>query len=176
MPKVIHGARKRSLTPQGYWNSPIAGIVHYQSGYEWRLMEWLDEHNICWKKCTEHFKYVSEIDNKVHQYTPDLIIETTNDTYYIEIKGAIRASDPSKFRGFPNDKNLVLLSYKELHNDFGLDIKDYSTFKIDSHQWPYKILKKIPDYQSKGVIDEELKKKLSPNKLYKDIGLKDYKR
>ena len=134
-------------------------------------MEWLDDHNIQWKKCDEHFTYISPLDNKKHRYTPDFVIEDDKgEEFYIEVKGALRGNDPAKFEAFPNDKNLVLLSYKELHDDLKIDVKDPTQNTVkDPTKWPYTILSKIPDWNTKGILTEELKKKVSPNKLYSSI-------
>lgn len=170
MPKINKGTKKRGITPQGWWESPIAGIVHYQSGYEWRFMDWMDNHNIQWSKCKEKFEYISPHDQKIHTYTPDFIVEVDGEKYYIETKGALRVSDPAKFAAFPNDKKLVLLSYKELHDDLHIEgIKDYSKYEHNPNAWPYKILVQIPDWLDRGTLTEELQAKVSAREFLDKI-------
>ena len=112
------------LTPQGWWDSPIAGKVHFQSKYEKLFCEFLDTKGLNWRKNKERFPYISPFDGKQHSYIPDFIVYTSSgEKIYIEVKGMVRKADPAKFEAFPKGEILVLLGYKELKN-LGLDVKD----------------------------------------------------
>ena len=142
------------LTPQGWWDSPIAGKVHFQSSYERKFCAWLDEHKFNWRKNKERFPYISPFDGKQHNYIPDFVIlDNTVHQYpylYIEVKGMVRKADPAKFEAFPEDKKLVLLGYEELKG-LGLDVWDPMTaFKskepLREDQWPRLILNRFMTY------------------------------
>lgn len=163
------------LTPQGWWNSPIAGKVHFQSKYEKLFCEFLDNGNFDWRKNKERFPYISPFDGKQHNYIPDFIVySATGEKIYIEVKGMVRKADPAKFEAFPKDKKLVLLGYEELKK-LGLDVKDpMEAFrnpdgtekKLDPNKWPYKLLQNMPDFQEKGELTEELKQKVDPKPFF----------
>lgn len=165
------------LTPQGWWESPIAGKVHFQSSYERKFCGFLDEQKLNWRKNKERFPYTSPFDGKVHNYTPDFVIvdEQGQPILYIEVKGMVRKADPAKFEAFPRDKKLVLLGYDELKNHLGLDVKDPMEYfrnpdgtekKLDPNKWPYKLLQNMPDFQERGELTEELKDRLDPRQFY----------
>lgn len=180
MPEIKHEKKKRSmLTPQGWWESPIAGKVHFQSKYEKLFCEFLDNKGLNWRKNKERFPYISPFDGKQHSYIPDFVIlDNTIHQYpylYIEVKGMVRKADPAKFEAFPEDKKLVLLGYEELKS-LGLDVKDPMEYfrnpdgtekKLDPTRWPYKLLQNMPDFWERGVLTEELKKKVDPEKFFK---------
>ena len=173
MPEIKHEKKKRSmLTPQGWWESPIAGKVHFQSKYEKLFCEYLDNNHYNWRKNKERFPYTSPFDNKVHNYIPDFVIVDENEKpqIYIEVKGMVRKADPAKFEAFPEGKKLVLLGYNELKS-LGLDVKDPMEYfknpdgtekKLDPDKWPYKLLQNMPDFQERGELTEELQKKVDP--------------
>lgn len=177
MPEIKHKKKKKSmLTPQGWWDSPIAGKVHFQSSYERKFCAWLDEHGLNWRKNKERFPYVSPFDGKQHNYIPDFVIVGRVDegyeepVMYIEVKGMVRKADPAKFEAFPEGKTLVLLGYNELKS-LGLDVKDPVEYfrnpdgtekKLDPDKWPYKLLQNMPDFQERGELTEELQKKVDP--------------
>lgn len=179
MPEIKHEKKKRSmLTPQGWWDSPIAGKVHFQSKYEKLFCEFLDSHKLNWRKNKERFPYISPFDGKQHNYIPDFVIlDNTIHQYpylYIEVKGMIRKADPAKFEAFPEGKKLVLLGYEELKS-LGLDVKDPMEYfrnpdgtekKLEPDRWPYKLLQNMPDFQERGELTEELKKKVDPKPFY----------
>lgn len=177
MPEIKHQKKKRSmLTPQGWWESPIAGKVHFQSSYEKKFCAWLDEHKFNWRKNKERFPYISPFDGKQHNYVPDFVIVSQQEVplIYIEVKGMVRKADPAKFEAFPEDKKLILLGYEELKS-LGLDVKDPIEYfrnpdgtekKLDPTRWPYKLLQNMPDFWERGVLTEELKKKVNPKPFY----------
>lgn len=114
--------------------------------------------------------YAAHVFDEAVQLKDFVIEDDKGEEFYIEVKGALRGNDPAKFEAFPNDKNLVLLSYKELHDDLKIDVKDPTQNTVkDPTKWPYTILSKIPDWNTKGILTEELKEKVSPNKLYLSI-------
>ena len=178
MPEIKHQKKKRTmLTPQGWWDSPIAGKVHFQSSYERKFCRFLDEKKLNWRKNKERFPYISPFDGKTHNYVPDFVIvdEQECPVLYIEVKGMVRKADPAKFEAFPRDKKLVLLGYDELKNHLGLDVKDPMEYfrnpdgtekKLDPNKWPYKLLQNMPDFQEKGELTEELKSRLDPRQFY----------
>lgn len=165
MPEIKHKKKKRSmLTPQGWWDSPIAGKVHFQSKYEKLFCEYLDNNHCNWRKNKERFPYTSPFDNKVHNYIPDFVIVDSEEKpqIYIEVKGMVRKADPAKFEAFPKDKTLVLLGYEELKG-LGLDVWDpmeMNNKPLKEGQWPYKLLQNMPDFWERGELTEELKQKV----------------
>lgn len=172
MPEIKHKKKKRSmLTPQGWWDSPIAGKVHFQSKYEKLFCEFLDNNKLNWRKNKERFPYISPFDSRQHSYIPDFIVFTSSgEKIYIEVKGMVRKADPAKFEAFPEDKKLVLLGYEELKG-LGLDVWDPMTaFRneepLREDQWPYKLLQNMPDFWERGELTEELKKKVDPKPFY----------
>lgn len=177
MPEIKHKKKKRSmLTPQGWWDSPIAGKVHFKSSYERKFCEWLDRQGLNWRQAKERFPYVSPIDGKQHKYIPDFVIVDSREVplLYIEVKGMVRRLDPVKFAAFPEDKQLVLLGYRELKS-LGLDVKDPMEYfrnpdgtekKLDPNKWPYKLLQNMPDFSERGELTEELKRKVSAEKFF----------
>ena len=153
------------LTPQGWWESPIAGKVRFQSKYEKLWCEFADNNNLNWSKNKERFEYTSPFDGKQHKYIPDFIVEDDKgNKLYIEIKGMVRKADPAKFEAFPEDKRLVLLGYPEL-KQLGLPVVDpleaYKGREVKPDQWPYKLLQNMPDFLEKGELTEEVKQKVS---------------
>lgn len=160
--------RKRGLTPQGWYVSPIAGRVHYQSRYEQKFMEWMDAHQIDWVKCKERFPYIAS-DGKIHKYNPDFYLPFHG--LYVEVKGMIRLNDPLKFKAFPENKKLVLLGFQELLK-LGLDVKDPTVGKLKElkpGQWPYNLLQQMPDFLKAGEMTEELKKKVDSSIFFEYI-------
>ena len=149
---------RRTFTPQGWYESPIAGKVHYQSGYEKKFMAWLDSHNFNWCKCKEKFPYV-DVNGKTRRYNPDIYLPDHD--LYVEVKGMIRMNDPLKFQAFPEDKRLVLLGAEEL-TSLGLEVFDPGKVsRAPGNHWPNKILDQIPDYNQVGELSPELKERLS---------------
>lgn len=39
--------------------------------------------------------------------------------------------------------------------------------KLDPNKWPYKLLQNMPDFQERGELTEELKKKVDPKPFYR---------
>ena len=158
-----------SFTPQGWYESIIAGRVHYQSSYEHKFMIWLDDRKINWIKCKEKFPYIRS-DGKKHNYNPDIYLPDFD--LYLEVKGMVRKNDPAKFEAFPNDKQLCLLGYDELTK---LGLKVFNPFElskpIDKTKWPYNILNQIDDYDNVGILSDTLKQKVSADKFFKKLQL-----
>lgn len=171
MPEIKHKKKKKSmLTPQGWWDSPIAGKVHFQSSYEKKFCEWLDSHNVVWKKNKDRFTYTSPLDNKEHKYVPDFQVKLGEEWVYVETKGMVRIADPAKFEAFPEDKKLVLLGYEELKS-LGIEgLFDPMSIpkmkgELKPDQWPYKLLQNMPDFAERGELSESLKAKVSAKKF-----------
>lgn len=155
--------RKRgTICSGGWWQSSVTGgVVHYQSTYEREFMRLLDDHNILWKRNTKRFPYL--LDDKKHNYIPDFYLPEAN--IYVETKGFIRKADPIKFEAFPEDQTLVLLEYQDLL-DLGCNVKPVPIIKDGEDKWPMRILKsKGDDWHERGVLTEELKKKVSKEPL-----------
>lgn len=178
MENITTNKKRHTLTPHGYHESPIAGKVFWASKYEKLFCEFLDNNKLNWRKNKERFPYISPFDGKQHNYIPDFVIlDNTVHHYpylYIEVKGMIRKADPAKFEAFPEDKKLVLLGYEELKS-LGLDVKDPMEYfrnpdgtekKLEPDRWPYKLLQNMPDFQERGELTEELKKKVDPKPFY----------
>ena len=160
--------KRRSFTPQGWYESKIAGKVHYQSGYEKKFMLWLDENNINWVKCKEKFPYVKD-DGKTHHYNPDIYLPDFD--LYLEVKGLIRKNDPAKFEAFPADKKLCLLGYDEL-TKLGLKVFNPSgELRPKPNQWPFKILAQIDDFSQRGEMSAELKEKVDSKKFFAALNI-----
>lgn len=150
--------RTKRLTPQGWYKSPIAGKVHYQSNYEKSFMEYLDKKKFNWNKCKERFPYIGA-DEQPHTYNPDFYLPDYD--LYVEVKGRIRVNDPYKFAAFPQDKKLVLVDADAL---MALGIKCFvppDLSKVDTTKWPYVMLSKIPDYAAPGELSKELRARLT---------------
>lgn len=154
--------RRNGFTPQGWYESTIAGKVHYQSSYEHKFMIWLDEKGVNWTKCKEKFPYVKD-DGKKHNYNPDIYLPDYD--LYLEVKGMVRKNDPAKFEAFPDTKRLALLGYDELTR-LGISVFNPADVKIDPSKWPYKILSQISDFSERGFLTEELKQKVSADKFF----------
>ena len=151
--------KRRCLTPQGNYVSPIAGEVHYQSSYERKFMQYLDSKNFNWIRCKERFPYLDG-EGKKHTYNPDIYLPDYD--LYVEVKGMIRVNDPFKFKSFPEDKKLVLIDAEKL---ISLGIQVFNPLTdikepIDKTKWPHKMLASMPDFAKPGILDEELKEKL----------------
>lgn len=170
--------KKRGLTPQGWWESPVAGKVYWQSRYERLFCEFLDKNienlkqkGLSWRKNKERFPYTSPFDGKTHNYVPDFVLvdEQENPVLYIEVKGMVRKADPAKFEAFPQDKQLVLLGYEELKL-LGLDVwdpmADSKNRTLKEGQWPYKLLQQMPDFSERGELTEDLKSRVDPRKFF----------
>ena len=114
----------------GDWHTSLAKNMHYNyknidlhGTWELRYAMYLDMLNISWKRNTERFPYI--YNGKFHYYTPDFYLVDTNE--YVEIKGLIRDVDYEKWRQFPTNKTLVVLTQKELSElgIFDIDINNY---------------------------------------------------
>lgn len=77
------------------------------------------EHDIHFSRNKEKFNYLYE--GNIHYYLPDWIIENT----YYEIKGYWSEQWEAKLNQFPKDKNLIVISEKE--------IQPYLKYVIDKY-------------------------------------------
>lgn len=150
---------KRGLTPQGYYESKYNGLVRYQSSYEHKFMQYMDDHDFNWIRCKDRFPYLDS-EGKKHTYNPDFYLPKYD--LYLEVKGMIRKNDPLKFAAFPDDKKLLLLGYKEL-TALGLKVFNPMEVKVplSKDKWPYKLLAQMPDFAEVGVLTPELESKVS---------------
>lgn len=148
--------KRRTITPQGYYMNKKGEQVHYQSSYEHRFMEYLDNNDFEWKRCTDRFPYL-DAEGKKHNYIPDFYLPEFD--LYVEVKGMIRKNDPLKFEAFPYYKNIVLLQAEDLKK-LGLKVFDPENSSAANNTWPRKILEQIDDYSEKGELSESLKARL----------------
>lgn len=149
----------RGLTPQGWYESSTAGKVHYQSSYERKFMEYLDQHQFIWTRCKDRFPYVGA-DGKSHNYIPDFYLPGPD--LYVEVKGMIRVNDPFKFEAFPADRKLVLVDAETLQK-LGIEcfIPPKRIGEVDTTKWPYRMMAKMPDYAAPGELSEKLRTRLT---------------
>lgn len=98
MPKYKQGLFK-PLNPQKYKGDPT-NIV-YRSGYELKLMQYLDRHPqiISWSSEETVIPYRSPIDNRMHRYFMDFKItkintDGTRETILIEVKPKVQTQPP----------------------------------------------------------------------------------
>ena len=85
--------------PKKYRGDPT-NIV-YRSGWELKLMVWLDKHPSILEWCSEEviIPYLSPIDNKVHRYFPDFLVKKKTksgslETVLIEVKPRSQTRPP----------------------------------------------------------------------------------
>lgn len=73
--------------------------VVYRSAWERQAFKWLDENPkvVRWGSETVIVPYLSEVDNKIHRYFTDLVIEFTNgEVFLVEIKPESQTKPPKK--------------------------------------------------------------------------------
>ena len=87
--------------PEKYIGDPTNVI--YRSLWEMRLMRYFDQHPGILKWGSEELQipYVSPIDNRIHRYFPDFIIQTKNqdgsiNTTVIEVKPYAQTKEPDR--------------------------------------------------------------------------------
>lgn len=83
--------------PQKYVGDP--NNVIYRSGLEKRFLKYLDENPDIIKFTSEELvvPYVSPVDNRVHKYFIDMVIETVNgERFAIEVKPSSQTKQPQK--------------------------------------------------------------------------------
>lgn len=102
---------------RGQWHKSLAKKMHREyngvdldGSWELKYAQYLDLHNIRWRRCTNRFLYLFK--NKWHYYTPDFYLIDT-DTY-VEIKGYAVDKDFAKWSYFPKDKTLLVLQCDDL--------------------------------------------------------------
>lgn len=115
-----------------YYNRGFVKIYKYkdvlfQGTWELRFAIWCDKNNIKWIKNIDSFNYIYQ--EKEHKYFPDFYLPET-DTY-VEIKGFKTEKDDYKWKQFPKDKKLFIIT-KSQFNNFGinkvLDLKECKNF------------------------------------------------
>ena len=98
MPKYYQGTFK-PLNPEKYRGDP-SNIV-YRSSWELRLMTYFDAHqDVLWWSSEERIiPYRSPIDNRVHRYFPDFLInkrgpDGKTETVMVEVKPRAQTAEP----------------------------------------------------------------------------------
>jgi hypothetical protein len=89
--------RFKPKNPQKYKGDPT-NIV-YRSGWELKLMGYLDAHEEVVQWASEEFciPYRSPVDNRIHRYFPDFWVKKTDGTVVvIEVKPASQAEPPKQ--------------------------------------------------------------------------------
>jgi hypothetical protein len=87
--------------PEKYRGDPTK--IVYRSGWEFNLMMHFDSHtDILWWSSEEKIvPYRSPVDNKIHRYFPDFIINIKNktgkiETIMVEVKPKVQTAEPKK--------------------------------------------------------------------------------
>lgn len=100
--KVSAAATKSNLTkferPSGKGHRGYYKNIYCQSSWELAYVIYCFDHNIEFKRNTDHFKY--EFGGKIRNYFPDFYLMATST--YIEIKGYNDARSKAKAAQFPN--------------------------------------------------------------------------
>lgn len=89
--------RFKPKNPQKYKGDP-SNII-YRSGWELKLMGYLDLHEEVVQWSSEEFSipYRSPVDNRIHRYFPDFWVKRTDGTVVvIEVKPAVQAEPPKQ--------------------------------------------------------------------------------
>lgn len=114
--------RQGLFTPKNpkKYRGDISQII-YRSSWEAALMYWLDINDKvkAWSSESVIVPYVSPVDNKVHRYIIDFMIETTEGTFLVEVKPQKECLPPRRRQG----KRLELLESEAL------------TFAVNSAKW-----------------------------------------
>lgn len=96
--------------------------------WEVKYAMWLDENAVKWRRPKEKFLY--NLDNKEHYYTPDFYLSETKE--YIEIKGYPTKKDFAKWDAFPvtlriiNGRELKDLNIIESYKSRNITYQNYS--------------------------------------------------
>jgi hypothetical protein len=103
MPKgsKYHQGRFHPQNPEKYMGD--ARNIIYRSSWELHFLKWCDRNDAVLKYASEEFSipYVSPVDNRVHRYYPDGIVQIRHQDgricrYIIEIKPAKQCVEPKK--------------------------------------------------------------------------------
>ena len=125
MPKdsKYHQGRYRPHNPDKYMGD--AANIIYRSSWELHFYKWCDTNDAVLKWASEEFSipYVSPIDNRVHRYYPDGIVQIRHKDgnvvrYIIEIKPARQCVEPIR-------KSRVTKSY----------INECKTYAVNQAKW-----------------------------------------
>jgi len=113
--KKIGGYRKGAgRGKRGYYKG-----LYCMSTWELAWVVYQLEHDKKVEQCFEKFEYI--MNNEVHHYTPDFII----DGIYYEIKNWHRPDTDFKINQFPKDKILILIEGKENNKYLNYVIEKY---------------------------------------------------
>jgi hypothetical protein len=103
---------------EGKWHTyhEVKKIVYnnikFDSSWEVKYAQWLDENNIRWERCNKRFPYIFEGVKK--HYIPDFYLPHTDE--YVEIKGMILEKDYAKWEQFSKTNKLTILYEVDLKN------------------------------------------------------------
>jgi hypothetical protein len=91
-----HQGKFKPENPRKYKGDP-SNIV-YRSSWEFTMMRRLDRDKdvIAWASEELVIPYISPIDERVHRYFPDLIYQTKEGTFVVEIKPEAQTKQPIK--------------------------------------------------------------------------------
>ena len=95
MSRKYHQGRFKPKNPQKYNGDPT-GII-YRSGWELRLMSYLDDHPHVKKWASEELviPYVSPIDGRYHRYFTDFVVwKSDGEVLVVEVKPANQTKPP----------------------------------------------------------------------------------
>jgi hypothetical protein len=97
--KTFHQGLFTPKNPQKY-RGDRSRIV-YRSGWEAAVMYWLDMNDkiTTWSSETVVVPYVSPVDNKVHRYIIDFLVETNAGTLLVEVKPQKECVPPKTRQG-----------------------------------------------------------------------------
>lgn len=95
--------------PKYEYDSPIAGKIFVDGGWELKFCEFADSMGLKWKRNKKRFPYVKP-DGTKSTYQPDFYVEDLNS--YIEVKGYETDLDKAKWDHFT--ENLIILRRKEI--------------------------------------------------------------
>lgn len=91
-----HQGKFKPENPRKYKGDP-SNIV-YRSSWEFTMMRRLDRDKdvIAWASEELVIPYISPIDERVHRYFPDLVYQTKEGTFVVEIKPEAQTKQPIK--------------------------------------------------------------------------------
>lgn len=109
---------------EGTWHNSFARARRqtykgesFDGSWEVELAKWFDINDIVWVRNKESFPYVFD---KQRRYTPDFYLP--NIDCFVEVKGWRTPKDEAKWKCFPHDRKLVILSGSDLQA-LGIDVE-----------------------------------------------------
>ena len=140
--------------PQKYKGNP--NRIVFRSSWELKMMDFFDKspNIISWQSEEKAIAYRSPVDNKIHRYYPDFIIEIKNqenkiETIIIEVKPFNQTTEPRS----PKDKNNKKFLKEVMTYGVNNAKWEAAKFYCEKRGWKFKILteKEIfgPKYKTK---------------------------